>query len=269
MAKAAGLAQKSLYDLADSTGSVIRAFADMTKWIAENQTRATSAAVALGAAGPIAGAVATMYGANKARQLITGGRAAAAAAGARAAGVGAATTTGTTALDAAGAAAKQTLGRSIPILGDILLGLSYGSETGSIGRGISAGLGSFGGRLGGAAAMGAAGTLVAPVLGTGAGLVAGEVAGGFGGAYAGAKAWDKISNWFSSPPPSAEDTSNIADGIDPLEQLLKDLGTKLDTLILKTTDVISNTAYASELLEQGHTQDETMHRRLVATIGNL
>ena len=159
-----------------------------------------------------------------------------------------------TAGEAAGAAAKKTLGRTIPLLGDILLGLDYGMETGSIGRGITAGLGSFGGRIAGGAAMGAAGTVV-PVAGTAAGLVAGEIAGGYGGAYAGAKAWDNVTSWFSGPPPSAEAAQQTADAVDPLEGLLKELGKKLDTLIVTT-------AYVGEILETGNKKDDDMHNRL-------
>lgn len=90
---------------------------------------------------------------------------------------GAAETTGKVGAEAATKLGSEALGKTIPILGDILMGYLQYRESGSVGEGISAGLGSLAGRIGG----GFVGTAAGPV-GTVAGEIGGSIAGAEGGA---------------------------------------------------------------------------------------
>ena len=82
--------------------------------------------------------------------------------------------------------------KGIPLLGDVAQGVSYGMESGSIGKGIAAGLGSLGGRALGAAV----GTVAAPGVGT----VIGETAGSFVGAAGAANAYDELTTKKEDTP---------------------------------------------------------------------
>jgi GH24 family phage-related lysozyme (muramidase) len=91
-------------------------------------------------------------------------------------------------------ATKKIALKALPFVGDVIQGIEYGYETGSVGRGIAAATGSLGGRLAG----GAAGTAVGGPVG---GFL-GEIEGGTLGAAGGARAYDNGMYWWQKNAPS-------------------------------------------------------------------